>query len=38
MGEYDLTNEFQTLQALQNAFILIYSWEVYPYNVCILFT
>ena len=35
---YDLTSELQTLEALQNAFILIYCCEIYPYYGYILFT
>ena len=33
----DLTSEPRTLKALQNAFILIYCREIYPYHVYILF-
>ena len=36
MRGYDLTSEPQPLEALQNAFILIYRCEIYPY-VHILF-
>ena len=35
---YNLTSEPQTLEALQNPFILIDRWEIYPYYVYILFT
>ena len=35
---YDLTSEPQTLEALQNAFILIYCCDTYPYFGYILFT
>ena len=38
MGGYDLTSEPQTLEVLQNVFILIYRCEIYPYDVCVLFT
>ena len=31
MREYDATSELQTLEALQNAFILIYRCKIYPY-------
>ena len=37
MRGYDLTSEPQPLEALQNAFIVIYGSEIYPY-VHILFT
>ena len=35
---YDLTSEPQTLEALQNAFILIYCCDIFPYFGYILFT
>ena len=35
---YDSTSELQTLEALQNVFILIYRCEIFPYYVYILFT
>ena len=38
MRGYDLTGEPQTLESLQNVFILIYRFEIYPYYVYILFT
>ena len=38
MTEYDLTSEPETLDVLQNAYILIYCCEIYPYNAYILFT
>ena len=31
MRGYDLTSESQTLEALQNVFILIYRCEIYPF-------
>ena len=34
--EYDLTSEPQTLETLQNAFILIYRCEIYPYYAHIM--
>ena len=37
MRGYNLTSERQTLEALQNAFILIYRCEIYPYYVYTLF-
>ena len=36
--KYDLTSEAQTLEALQNAFILIYRCNIYPCYAYILFT
>ena len=36
MRGYDLTSELQSLKALQNAFILNYCCEIYPYYVYIL--
>ena len=35
---YNLTSQHKTLEALQNAFILIYRCEINPYYVHILFT
>ena len=34
----DLTSEPRTLEVLQNAYILIYRCEIYPYYAYILFT
>ena len=38
MRGYDLTSVPQTLEALQNTFIVIYRCEICPYYACILFT
>ena len=37
MRGYNLTSERLALEALQNAFILIYRCEIYPYYVYTLF-
>ena len=34
---YDLNSEPQTLEALQNAFILIYRCDIYPYIMYIFY-